>query len=316
MGKLVDGKWVDVWYDTNKSGGKFQRQASQFSRADNTNSDSSFQAEANRYHLYVSLACPWASRCVVFRKLKKLEDVIGMTVVHPHMLENGWELEDDPINGKHYMHEIYTTADPQYTGRVTVPVLWDKKEQTICCNESSEIIRLFNRDFNEFGDANVDFYPEHLAKQIDEINAYVYKHVNNGVYKCGFATEQDAYNQAYDNLFIALDKLEERLSQQRYLVGDVLTEADWRLFTTLIRFDSVYYGHFKCNQRELQSYHNLHNYMLELYQMEGIAETVDFDQIKEHYYVSQTTINPTQIVPKGPSIDYWMAHDRDARFET
>jgi putative glutathione S-transferase len=316
MGKLVDGKWVDVWYDTKKSGGKFQRQASQFSRAHNTNNDSSFEAEANRYHLYVSLACPWASRCVIFRKLKKLEDVVTMSLVHPHMLENGWELKDDPINGKRYMHEIYTAADPHYTGRVTVPVLWDKKEQTISCNESSEIIRLFNRDFNEFADASVDFYPEHLAKQIDEINAYVYENVNNGVYKCGFATEQEAYNQAYDNLFVALDKLEERLSQQRYLVGDVLTEADWRFFTTLIRFDSVYYGHFKCNQRELQSYHNLHNYMLELYQMEGIAETVDFGEIKEHYYVSQTTINPTQIVPKGPNIDYLVAHDRDTRFKS
>lgn len=314
MGKLVDGQWVDEWYDTTKTGGKFQRKASQFSCGGGKDSSAPFEAEANRYHLYVSLACPWASRCVIFRKLKKLEHVIGMTNVHPHMLENGWELNEDPVNGKRYMHEIYTAANPHYTGRVTVPVLWDKKEQTISCNESSEIIRLFNRDFNELGDSSVDFYPEHLRDQIDEINEFVYENINNGVYKCGFATKQEAYDQAYVDLFRALDKLEERLSQQRYLVGNVVTEADWRLFTTLIRFDCVYYAHFKCNMRELQSYHNIHNYMLELYQMEGIADTVDIDQIKSHYYVSQTTINPTQIVPQGPNIDYWQSHDRDQRF--
>lgn len=311
MGKLVDGQWVDQWYDTQKTGGQFKRSSSQFQGVcarDGYHPD--IVAEKGRYHLYVSLACPWASRCIIFRQLKKLEDVIGMTVVNPLMLEHGWVLDNDPILNKQYLHEIYTVADPHYTGRVTVPVLWDCQAQTILSNESSEIIRIFNSQFDELGDGNVDFYPEALRDQIDEINDFVYTKINNGVYKCGFATEQSPYEQAYDELFSALDVLEEKLGQQAYLVGDQLTEADWRLFTTLIRFDCVYHGHFKCNKQLLQSYHHLHDYMLALYQMPGIAQTVDFDDIKRHYYMSQTTINPTQVVPKGPKINYWASHDR------
>lgn len=310
MGKLVDGQWVDQWVDTKKTGGKFERKPSQFHGTITADGSSGFKAEADRYHLYVSLACPWASRCVIFRKIKKLEDAIGMTVVKPLLLENGWELDQDPVNNKKYLHEVYTKADPKYSGRVTVPILWDKKQNTILSNESAEIIRMFNSEFNDIGDATVDYYPEALRAQIDEINAFVYECVNNGVYKCGFATEQSAYEEAYDSLFGALDKLEALLSKQRYLVGDQLTEADWRLFTTLIRFDVVYHGHFKCNKKPLQNYHHLHNYLLELYQMEGIAQTVDFDHIKRSYYMSHATINPTLIVPKGPEIDFWAKHDR------
>ena len=321
MGLLVDGIWQDKWYDTGKSG-RFERAQSQF--RDFVTADGSpapgrtraFKAEPGRYHLYVSLACPWAHRTLIFRKLKKLEDVISVSVVHHFMGENGWTLlaEDgatgDTLYGLDYLHQIYTKADPTYSGRVTVPVLWDKKEQTIVSNESSEIIRMLNSAFDEWGDASVDFYPQALRADIDAINAWVYPSINNGVYRSGFATRQDAYEEAFAELFSALDRAEDILSRQRYLAGDRVTEADWRLFTTLVRFDPVYVGHFKCNLRRIADYPNLSNYLRDLYQVPGVAETVNLHHIKHHYYGSHKTINPTGIVPVGPELDFSAPHDR------
>jgi len=307
MGLLIDGKWHDQWYDTEKTGGKFVRKESQFRNWISADGNTGFKAEVNRYHLYISLACPWASRTVIFRKLKGLEEFISLSKVDPLMLEQGWQLDDN-----HYIHELYTTAEKNYTGRVTVPVLWDKKQNTIVNNESAEIIRMLNSEFNALTNNNDDYYPQHLRKDIDAINEGVYKYINNGVYKCGFATEQAVYEEAFDELFAELEKLEKHLSKQRYLVKGQITEADWRLFITLIRFDVVYYSHFKCNLKQLRDYHHLHHYMLELYQYPGIAETVDFDDIKRHYYMSQKTINPTGIVPKGPLLDLEAKHDREA----
>ncbi len=321
MGLLVDGIWQDKWYDTGKSG-RFERAQSQF--RDFVTADGSpapgrtraFKAEPGRHHLYVSLACPWAHRTLIFRKLKKLEDVISVSVVHHFMGENGWTFlaEDgatgDTLYGLDYLHQIYTKADPTYSGRVTVPVLWDKKEQTIVSNESSEIIRMLNSAFDEWGDASVDFYPQALRTDIDAINAWVYPSINNGVYRSGFATRQDAYEEAFTELFSALDRAEDILSRQRYLAGDRVTEADWRLFTTLVRFDPVYVGHFKCNLRRIADYPNLSNYLRDLYQVPGVAETVNLHHIKHHYYGSHKTINPTGIVPVGPEIDFSAPHDR------
>lgn len=313
MGLLVDGKWHDQWYDTKKTGGKFVREESQF--RDWIASDGKFKPEAGRYHLYISYACPWASRSLIFRKLKSLEDVISYSTVHPHMMEQGWEFRDgetaDPLYGHRYLHEIYTEVDPRYTGRVTVPVLWDKHLKTIVNNESSEIIRMLNSAFNEFTDNTLDFYPKELHKEIDQINSFVYEKINNGVYRCGFATIQEAYEEAYNELFNALDQVEDILSQHRYLVGNTLTEADWRLFPTIVRFDPVYYSHFKCNKKRILDYPELSNYLRDLYQYPGIAETVRFDHIKEHYYYSHPAINPTRIVPKGPDIDLTLPHDRN-----
>ena len=306
MGLLIDGKWHDQWYDTEKTGGKFVRKESQFRNWISADGNTGFKAEVNRYHLYISLACPWASRTVIFRKLKGLEDIISLSKVDPLMLEQGWQLDDN-----HYIHELYTTTEKNYTGRVTVPVLWDKKQNTIVNNESAEIIRMLNSEFNALTNNNDDYYPQHLRKDIDAINEGVYKYINNGVYKCGFATEQAVYEEAFDELFAELEKLEKHLSKQRYLVKGQITEADWRLFITLIRFDVVYYSHFKCNLKQLRDYHHLHHYMLELYQYPGIADTVDFDDIKRHYYMSQKTINPTGIVPKGPLLDLEAKHDRE-----
>jgi glutathionyl-hydroquinone reductase len=323
MGLLVDGTWQDSWYDTKKSGGRFERSKSQFrdwvtpDGAPAEGRERGFKAEPGRYHLYVSLACPWAHRTLIFRKLKKLEDVISVSVVHHFMGEHGWTFlaEDgatgDDLYGFDYLHQIYTKADPNYSGRVTVPVLWDKQTETIVSNESAEIIRMFNEAFDEWGDASLDFYPKALRSEIDAVNDRVYDAVNNGVYKSGFATTQDAYEEAFDALFSELDSLENRLSRQRYLAGDRLTEADWRLFTTLVRFDAVYVGHFKCNLRRIADYPNLSNYLRELYQVPGVAETVDMLHIKHHYYGSHETINPTRIVPKGPALDFDAAHDRD-----
>lgn len=322
MGLLVDGKWVDHWYDTKESGGKFVRQDAKWRdwiTADGKPADGrvrGFRAEPGRYHLYVSLACPWAHRTLIFRKLKKLEDAISVSVVHYHMGKNGWTFlaEDgatgDTLYGFDFLHQIYKKADSAYSGRVTVPVLWDKKEQTIVSNESSEIIRMLNSAFDEWGDASVDFYPEALRGEIDSINGLIYPSVNNGVYRAGFATTQAAYEEAFRELFAALDTLEDRLSTQRYVVGDRLTEADWRFFTTLVRFDPVYVGHFKCNLRRIADYPNLSNYVRDLYQVDGVAETVDLHHIKHHYYGSHATINPTGIVPLGPQIDYAAPHDR------
>lgn len=323
MGLLVDGKWQDRWYDTKSSGGRFERSQSQWRdwiTADGKPADDrarGFKAEPGRYHLYVSLACPWAHRTLVFRVLKKLEEVISVSVVHHFMGENGWTFlaEDgatgDTLYGLDFLHQIYTKADPVYSGRVTVPVLWDKKEQTIVSNESSEIIRMLNSAFDEWGDATVDFYPPALRGEVDAVNAEVYGSVNNGVYRAGFATSQAAYEEAFDDLFAALDGLETQLSRQRYLVGDRITEADWRLFTTLVRFDPVYVGHFKCNLRRIADYANLSNYLRDLYQVPGIAQTVDMHHIKAHYYASHRNINPTGIIPVGPEIDHLAPHDRD-----
>ena len=320
MGLLIDGVWHDQWYDTAKTGGAFERQESRFRDRITADGSSGFRAEPGRYHLYVSLACPWACRTLVFRKLKKLEGAISLSIVDPHMGEQGWFFSDGPgcipdtVNGFRYLHQVYTAAQPDYTGRVTVPVLWDKQRRTIVNNESSEIIRMLNSAFDAWGDASVDLYPEPLRPEIDAINAIVYDKVNNGVYKAGFATTQDAYERAFDALFATLDGLEARLARQRYLVGDHLTEADWRLFTTLVRFDAVYYGHFKCNLRRLVDYPNLWGYTRDLYQIPGVAETVSLDHIKRHYYGSHPTINPTGIVPKGPEIDFMAPHARDRGF--
>jgi putative glutathione S-transferase len=317
MGLLVNGKWKDQWYDTKSTEGKFERKESAFRNHVTADGSSSFKAEKGRYHLYVSLACPWAHRTLIFRKLKKLENIITLSIVDPLMGAQGWQFSNnpgaipDPIHSAKYMHQIYTAADPDYTGRVTVPVLWDKETGTIVSNESAEIIRMLNSEFNAFGDSSIDYYPEPLRDKIDEVNAIVYQSVNNGVYKCGFATTQEAYDEAFEALFNTLDRLEELLGKERNLVGPEITEADWRLFTTLVRFDPVYVGHFKCNLRRIADYPNLSNYLRDLYQQPGIAETVNLDHIKRHYYWSHETINPTRIVPKGPEINYSAPHDRD-----
>lgn len=315
MGLLVDGVWKDQWYDTKSNDGKFVRSESQFRKALSHDKDAEHPFEEGRYHLYVSLACPWAHRTLIFRKLKGLESAISLSTVHPHMLDQGWTFEEgegvvpDPIHGARYMHQVYTAADPHYSGRVTVPVLWDKKKGTMVNNESSEIIRMFN-DWHR-GEDDLDFYPAELRQEIDQVNDRVYHNVNNGVYKAGFATTQKAYEEAVTALFDALDWLENRLSAKRYLCGDRLTEADWRLFTTLVRFDPVYVGHFKCNLRRIYDYPSLQGYLKELYQIPGIAETVNFQHIKQHYYYSHDTINPTRIVPVGPDQDLQSAHGRD-----
>jgi len=313
MGLLVDGVWHDDWYDTKSTGGKFVRKPSQFKQW--ITQDGEFQPEAGRYHLYVSLACPWAHRTLIFRKLKDLEALIDVSVVHPHMLEQGWQFDKvEPLYDFEYMHQLYSKADGHYSGRVTVPVLWDKQRQTIVSNESADIIRMFNSEFNGLTGNTADYYPTALRYDIDVTNEFVYQAVNNGVYKCGFATTQKAYDEAFAALFDALDRLEVQLGRQRYLVGDCLTEADWRLFTTLIRFDAVYAGHFKCNRQRIVDYPNLSNYLRELYQYPGIAETVDMQHIKQHYYYSHDSINPTRIVPNGPELNFCEKHDRDRRF--
>ena len=323
MGLLVDGEWRDQWYDTKATGGRFKRDISRFrnwvtpdGEAGSTGA-SDFRAEAGRYHLYVSYACPWAHRTLIFRKLKGLEDMISLSVVHWYMAENGWTFADgdgvipDPINNADYMYQVYQAADASYTGRVTVPVLWDKKKSTIVSNESADIIRMFNSAFDGIGATEGDYYPEPLRGEIDEINARVYSTVNNGVYKAGFATTQGAYEEAVEPLFESLEWLDGRLSERRYLLGDRITEADWRLFTTLLRFDPVYVGHFKCNKRRIVDYPNLWPYVRDLYQVPGVADTVHMDHIKSHYYASHDTINPTRIVPVGPDIDFTEPHGRD-----
>jgi len=315
MGLLVDGQWHDEWYDTASTGGEYIRQDSQFRHRVG---EPDFAAEAGRYHLFVSLACPWAHRTLIFRQLKGLEHIIGVTIVDPRMLEHGCVFsavsEDNPIEGIDYLHQVYTAAEAQYTGRVTVPVLWDKQRRTIVNNESAEIIRIFNSAFNDLVEEGSDYYPSQLQAAIDELNQLVYDNINNGVYRAGFATTQQAYEAALHRLFDALDVIEQRLGERRYLLGEHITEADWRLFTTLIRFDAVYYSHFKTNLKHIEDYPNLSNYVRELYQIEGVADTVNFDHIKTHYYFSQTTINPTQVVPVGPVLDYTRPHNRD-RFQ-
>jgi putative glutathione S-transferase len=315
MGLLQGGKWVDQWYDTKNSDGAFVRQDSSFrnwltsdGRA-GPSGQSGFSAEKGRYHLYVSLACPWAHRTLIFRKLKQLEDYIDVTVVDAIMLENGWEM-DDALNGLNFVYELYLKADAQYEGRVTVPVLWDKKTQTIVSNESSEIIRMFNSAFNDLTGNTDDYYPQNLYSEIEVLNERIYHTINNGVYKAGFATTFEAYQQAYLTLFDSLDWVEDILSRQRYLAGEQMTEVDWRLFTTLIRFDAVYFGHFKCNRQLLESSPNISGYVRELYQVPGVSDTVDMEHIKTHYYASHTTINPTGIVPLGPKQNFNAPHGR------
>ena len=320
MGLLIDGVWHDQWYDTKETKGRFERKESQFRNW--ISEDDPFKPEAGRYHLYVSLACPWAHRTLIFRKLKGLEHMIDVSVVHWLMLDEGWTFAEgdgvigDPIHHAKLLHNVYTAANPFYTGRVTVPILWDKQTATIVSNESADIIRMFNSAFDDIGAAEGDYYPERLRGDIDAINAIVYDNVNNGVYKAGFATTQGAYQEAVTPLFETLDLLEERLSQQRYLVGDTLTEADWRLFTTLVRFDAVYVNHFKCNIKRIADYANLAAYVRDLYQHPGVADTVDMNHIKGHYYESHTTINPTGIVPKGPLLDFLSPHRRDKKEQT
>ncbi len=317
MGLLIDGKWHDRWYNTKDSGGRFVRQDSAFRHWVRADGSTAFKPEANRYHLYVSLACPWAHRTLIMRRLKGLQHVIGVSVVHPVMLEHGWTFDavagdsgGDSVNNYTYLYDVYVAAQPNYSGRVTVPVLWDKHAKTIVNNESSEIIRMFNAEFDELGDNHHDYYPPALRPEIDSVNEFVYHDINNGVYRCGFATTQDAYDEAYLALFAALDNIEARLAAQRYLAGPVITEADWRLFTTLVRFDTVYYSHFKCNRQRLRDYHQLWNYTRELYQHRHIAETVNMHHIKTHYFASHRSINPSGIVPQGPVIDFAAPHDR------
>ena len=315
MGLLQGGKWVDKWYDTKNSDGAFRRQDSRFRNwltkdgSAGPTGKGGFSAEKGRYHLYVSLACPWAHRTLIFRKLKQLEEYIDVTVVDAIMLENGWEMKDD-LNGLDFLYELYLKADEKYEGRVTVPVLWDKKTQTIVSNESSEIIRMFNSAFNDLTGNTDDYYPQALHSEIEALNERIYHTINNGVYKAGFATGFDAYQDAYLTLFDSLDWVEDILSRQRYLAGDKITEVDWRIFTTLIRFDAVYFGHFKCNRQLLASYPNISGYVRELYQVPGVSETVNMEHIKTHYYASHKTINPTGIVPLGPKQDFNAPHNR------
>lgn len=320
MGLLVDGKWQDKWYDTKSNGGKFERQEASFRHWIQADPDSRFPAESGRYHLYVSLACPWAHRTLIMRHLKNLESHISVDVVSPEMLDNGWTFAGypgatgDSLYRSEYLYQMYTRADPHVTTRVTVPLLWDKKQDTIVSNESADIIRMFNTAFNDLTGNTDNYYPDDQAAEIDQINALVYHHINNGVYKAGFATTQSAYEEAVIALFRALDTVEQRLANQRYLAGDSLTEADWRLFTTLIRFDAVYYGHFKCNLKRIADYPAISGYLRELYQHQQVAQTVNFDHIKRHYYFSHTMINPTQVIPVGPELDLETPHGREALF--
>lgn len=321
MGQLVEGKWTADWQVPRGKSGEFRRGAGGIRDWITADGTSDFPAEPGRYLLYVSYACPWAHRTLLYLALKGLTDAIDVAVVDWHMTDDGWHFSDrdgatpDPISGHAYLREVYTASDRNFTGRVTVPVLWDKKTNRIVNNESAEIIRMLNEAFAAHAKNATDYYPSALRAEIDAINEVVYDTVNNGVYKCGFAGSQVAYDAAFDALFETLDSLEERLSRQRYLVGDRLTEADLRLFPTLIRFDAVYVAHFKCNKRRIIDYPNLSNYLRELYQLPGVAETVNFHHIKWHYYHSHTSINPLGIVPKGPELDFLAPHDRD-RFPT
>lgn len=326
MGLLVEGKWVDKWYDTKSTGGKFVRQQSQFlnwitaDASAGPTGKAGFKAEHGRYHLYVCYACPWAHRTLIMRELKGLTGSISVSAVHPLMLENGWtfDKDEDGANGDDlyqldFLYQLYLKQQPDYTGRVTVPILWDKKTEQIVNNESADIIRMLNTAFDGIGANAVDFYPSELQPSIDEINAWVYPSINNGVYKAGFATTQEAYSEAVVELFKALDKVEQILSSKRYLTGSSITEADWRLFTTLIRFDAVYVQHFKCNIRRIDDYPNLSGYLRDLYQQPGIAGTVNLKHMKQHYCQSHPTINPYGIIPEGPELDFTKSHNRHLR---
>ncbi len=315
MGQLVDGEWHDTWYDTKKSGGRFVRSTSKFRNW--ITPDGEFPAEADRYHLYVSYACPWAHRTLIFREIKGLSDLITVSVVHPDMLSDGWTLADDfpgatgdTLYGLPFLRDIYTKADPKISGRVTVPILWDKKTETIVSNESSEIIRMFNSAFDDLTGNPDDYWPEDLREAMEPVNERIYDTFNNGVYRSGFATSQEAYDEAVTALFDTMDWLEERLSSNRYLMGDRITEADWRLVPTLFRFDPVYHLHFKCNRKRVIDYPNLWAYARELYQWPGVAKTVNFDHIVRHYHYSHESINPHRIIPINPLLDWNEPHRR------
>lgn len=322
MGLLINGVWHDRWYDTESTGGHFVREESQFRNwitADGSpgpSGEGGFPAEAGRYHLYVCMACPWAHRTLIMRRLKGLEALIGVSTVNACMGEAGWTFSRDGDNidrlyGSTRLYEIYLRARPDYTGRVTVPVLWDREHDTIVNNESAEIIRMLNGAFDGLGAKEGDYYPSALRGEIDRLNKYIYPNINNGVYRAGFATTQTAYEEAWRDVFNALDDLDERLAGRRFLTGPLLTEADIRLFTTLIRFDAVYYGHFKCNRRRIEDYPSLRGYVRDIYQQPGVAETVALDVIKRHYYTSHRSINPTGIVPLGPELDFTTPHGRE-----
>ena len=317
MGSMIDGAWHKDDADRNASDGRFVRSTTSFRDTVTADGSSGFKAEPGRYHLYVSHACPWAHRTMILRAMRRLEDVISVSVVDPFMSDEGWHFSDGPdcipdtVNGTRYLREVYKLAKDDYTGRVTVPVLWDKREKTIVNNESAEIVRMLNTAFNALGDGEPDFYPAPLRDEIDAINEPIYENVNNGVYKTGFARSQAAYEEAFDALFATLDELEARLGARRYLAGAHITEADWRLFVTLIRFDAVYVGHFKCNRNRIEDYPNLSNYLRDLYQRPGVAGTVNMTHIKRHYYESQESVNPSRIVAKGPELDFTRPHDRD-----
>ena len=316
MGRMIDGEWYADGDNRAAADGRFVRSMTTFRSAVTADGSSGFKAEPGRYHLYVSHACPWAHRTVILRGLRKLENAISVSVVDPYMGEDGWHFSDGPgcipdtVNGTRFLREVYKLAQEDYTGRVSVPVLWDKREKTIVNNESAEIIRMLNTEFDEWADGEPDFYPAALRGEIDAINEPIYEHVNNGVYKTGFARSQAAYEDAFDALFATLDEMEARLGARRYLAGGRITEADWRLFPTLVRFDAVYVGHFKCNLRRIEDYPNLSNYLRDLYQQPGIADTVNMAHIKAHYYASHVGVNPTRIVPKGPALDFTRPHDR------
>ncbi|MCF3595186.1 glutathione S-transferase family protein [Rhodobacteraceae bacterium LMO-12] len=323
MGQLVNGDWTDEWYDTAKSGGAFKRSVAEFRNwitpngAPGPTGEDGFEAESGRYHLYVSYACPWAHRTLIFRALKGLEDHIGVSVVHPDMLQDGWSFSSDfpgatgdTLYGLPFARDIYLRADPKVSGRVTVPILWDKTQETIVSNESSEIIRMFNSAFNSITENYLDFWPQVLRGAIEPVNRRIYDTLNNGVYKCGFATTQSAYDAAVGPLFDTLDWLEARLGKGQFVMGDLLTEVDWRLFTTLVRFDAVYHGHFKCNRRRITDYPHLWDYTRALYQVPGVAATVRMDHITRHYHYSHDTINPHRIVPIGPDLDFEAPHGR------
>ena len=321
MGLLVDGTWHESWYDTDKSDGCFERFESTFRNwitADGAAGPSGrggFMAEAGRYHLYVANSCPWAHRSLIWRKLKGLEGAISISIADSRKHREGWHFREgkglipDTVNGATHLHQIYTKAEPRYSGRVTVPTLWDRETGTIVNNESAELIRMFNSAFDSIGAVELDLYPEDLRDEIDALNDRIYRTVNNGVYRAGFATSQQAYEEAVGPLFETLGWLDERLGDQRYLLGDSPSEADWRLFPTLIRFDLAYHGNFKCNLRRVQDYPNLWGYTRDLYQRPGIADTIDLDQMKAGYYTI-AAVNPTQIVPVGPKINFWQPHGR------
>lgn len=322
MGLLVDGEWYDQWYDTESTGGRFIREDSQFRNwitpdgSAGSSGQGGFSAEAGRYHLYISMACPWAHRTLIMRRLKGLEEMIGVSGVNPYMGSDGWSFDSegetaDQLYGCRNLYEIYRKAQPDYSGRVTVPVLWDKQKETIVNNESAEIIRMLNSAFDDIGAVEGDYYPPSLRKEIDQLNELIYPNVNDGVYRAGFATTQEAYEEAFNDVFRTLDKVEERLNERRYLTGDRLTEADIRLFPTLVRFDAVYYSHFKCNRQRIDDYPNLSGYVRDIYQYDGIGGTVDIEFNKRHYYGSHDTINPTGIVPLGPELDFSTPHGRE-----